>query len=62
VSGSVRLTKTTVNYSIVNINNRDSRLISQKISLRSSFPFHKFYLSPARKRTAKCLSRITIGK
>jgi len=39
VSGSVRLTKTTVNYSIVNINNRDSRLISKKISLRSSFPF-----------------------
>jgi hypothetical protein len=37
VAGSARLTETSVNYSVVKINNRDSRLISKKISLRSSF-------------------------
>ena len=39
VAGSARLTGATVNYSVVNVNNRDSRLISKKISLRSPFPF-----------------------
>jgi len=39
VAGSVRLTGTSVNYSVVKIKNRDSRLISKKFSLRSSFSF-----------------------
>jgi len=48
VSGSIFLTKTTVNYSVININNRDSRLISKKTSLRSPFPFLSIYATSVR--------------
>lgn len=41
--GSARLTLESVNYSVLNINNRESRLISKKVSLRSPFPFINCY-------------------
>jgi len=48
VAGSAKLTETSVNYSVVKINNRDGRLNSKKISLRSPFPYIKCYTASVR--------------
>jgi hypothetical protein len=48
VVGSARLTLESVNYSVLNINNRESRLISKKVSLRSPFPFISTYAASVR--------------
>jgi hypothetical protein len=44
----IKLTKANVEYSVGDINNRDSRMISQKNSLRSSFPFIRGYAASVR--------------
>jgi hypothetical protein len=44
----IKLTKVNVEYTVSAINNRDSRLISKKISLRSSFPFLRGYAASVR--------------
>jgi len=48
----IELTKANVKYNVAGINNRDSRLISMKISLRSSFPFISTYAASV--RIARC--------
>lgn len=37
-----------VKYSVAGINNRDSRMIAKKISLRSPFPFIRAYAASVR--------------
>jgi hypothetical protein len=44
----IKLTKANVEYTVSAINNRDSRMISKKISLRSSFPFIRGYAASVR--------------
>jgi hypothetical protein len=48
----IKLTKANVEYSVGDINNRDSRMISKKNSLRSSFPFIRGYAASV--RIARC--------
>jgi hypothetical protein len=48
----IKLTKANVEYTVSAINNRDSRLISKKISLRSLFPFIRGYAASV--RIARC--------
>jgi hypothetical protein len=48
----IKLTKANVEYTVSAINNRDSRLISKKISLRSPFPFIRSYAASV--RMARC--------
>jgi len=44
----IKLTRASVEYTVSVINNRDSRLNSKKISLRSSFPFIRGYAASVR--------------
>jgi len=50
VSGGfdIKLTKANVEYTVSAINNRDGRMISKNISLRSSFPFIRGYAASVR--------------
>ena len=44
----IKLTKVNVEYTVSAINNRDSRMISKKNSLRSPFPFIRGYAASVR--------------
>jgi hypothetical protein len=44
----IKLTKGSVEYTVSAINNRDGRMISKKISLRSPFPFISGYAATVR--------------
>ncbi len=44
----IKLTKANVEYTVGDINNRDSRMISKKISLRSPFLFIRGYAASVR--------------
>ena len=48
----IKLTKVNVEYTVSAINNRDGRMISKKISLRSPFPFIRGYAASV--RVARC--------
>jgi len=44
----IKLTRASVEYTVSVINNRDSRMILKKISLRSPFPFIRGYAASVR--------------
>ena len=48
VEFDIKLTRVNVEYTVSAIINRDSRLISKKISLRSPFPFIRGYAASVR--------------
>jgi hypothetical protein len=48
----IELTKANAEYNVGGINNRDSRMILKKNSLRSPFPFIRGYAAPV--RIARC--------
>jgi NADPH:quinone reductase-like Zn-dependent oxidoreductase len=48
----IKLTRVNVEYTVSAINNRDSHMISKKISLRSPFPFIRGYAASF--RIARC--------
>jgi len=48
----IKLTRTNLEYTVSVINNRDSRMILKKISLRSPFPFIRGYAASV--RIARC--------